>query len=447
MARVKWDGSGLDCCGYIGGAQDDLCYSIAVDSVGHAYATGSTLSDEATFPVRVGPDLSFNDLSGGFDAFLAKVELDGSDLVYCGYVGGSKYDECPGIAVDDQGHAYLAGFTASDETTFPVIGGPDLTHNGGTQSYYDAFVAKVELDGSGLVYCGYIGGKTDEIAGVIAVDGEGNAYIAGSTQSGETGFPVQVGPDLSYNGKLDGFVTRVDAQGEGLDYCGYIGGIDDDFCHGIAVDDVGNVFLSGWTRSDETTFPVHQGPDVTFNGTGSGVWGGDAFVVKVPQHHILLRAGNVDVVNGDPADILLVNGTAGDDVYRKVVIPAGSTVTIAMRLPPSGPNPASFALYAWFGEAGELDPSFQPYDIGTACFPMPLGNGLPWAPPTTVANNTGYYLLGFPLLPGILPAPTYVVQNYTLQPGAVWTLQGIIFDNGSGGGAMSLTNAVVLIQE
>ena len=84
-------------------------------------------STEANFPVKVGPDLSHN---GDYDAFVAKVNADGTALVYCGYIGGSGYDSGAGIAVDGAGNAYVTGYTYSTEGTFPVKVGPDLTYNG-----------------------------------------------------------------------------------------------------------------------------------------------------------------------------------------------------------------------------------------------------------------------------------------------------------------------------
>ena len=94
--------------------------------------------------------------------------LDPAVLVYCGYIGGGNNDWGHGIAVDNSGNAYIAGATKSDEDTFPVSVGPDLTYNGGYDKT-DAFVAKVKADGSGLVYCGYIGGSKSDGAGGIAV--------------------------------------------------------------------------------------------------------------------------------------------------------------------------------------------------------------------------------------------------------------------------------------
>jgi hypothetical protein len=119
----------------------DRLLGIAVDGNGNAYVTGYTDSAQATFPVKVGPDLTFN--GGRWDAFVAKVNPSGTALVYCGYIGGSGEDISQGIAVDGNGNAYVTGDTTSTEATFPVTVGPDLTFNGG---YDDAFVAKVVFE-------------------------------------------------------------------------------------------------------------------------------------------------------------------------------------------------------------------------------------------------------------------------------------------------------------
>ncbi len=193
--------------GYIGGSGIDAGFGIAVDSSGNAYVTGFTDSTEATFPVAVGPDLTYN--GGSIDAFVAKVNAAGTALVYCGYIGGSGEDVGYGIAVDGSGNAYVTGQTFSTETTFPVTVGPDLTYNGGGGG--DAFVAKVNAAGTALVYCGYIGGNNDDIGYGIAVDSSGNAYVTGSTVSTEATFPVAVGPDLTYNDDSDAFVAKVNA--------------------------------------------------------------------------------------------------------------------------------------------------------------------------------------------------------------------------------------------
>jgi hypothetical protein len=202
VAKVNPTGSALIYCGYIGGSGYDYGRGIAVDGSGNAYVSGYTYSNEATFPETVGPDLTQN---GNDDAFVAKVNPAGTALVYCGYIGGSGEDYDLGIAVDGSGNAYVTGETYSTQATFPVALGPDLTRNGGK----DAFVAKVNSSGSGLVYCGYIGGSSDDFGRGIAVDGSGNAFVTGQTYSTQATFPVTLGPDLTQNGSGDAFVAKI----------------------------------------------------------------------------------------------------------------------------------------------------------------------------------------------------------------------------------------------
>jgi hypothetical protein len=303
VAKVNASGA-LVYCGYIGGNGSDWGYGIAVDGNGNAYVTGQTASTEATFPVTVGPDLSFN--GGDGDAFVAKVNASGA-LVYCGYIGGSGSDWGQAIAVDGSGNAYVTGWTNSTEATFPVTAGPDLTSNGN----YDAFVAKVNTSGTALVYCGYIGGSGNDYGWGIAVDGNGNAYVTGYTESTEATFPVTVGPDLTHNGGVqDAFVAKVNASGNAFVYCGYIGGSGGDYGHGIAVDSGGNAYVTGVTNSTEATFPVAVGPDLTYNG---GTW--DAFVAKVNA------SGNALVYCG-------YIGGSGDDLGLGIAVSGNGTAYV-----------------------------------------------------------------------------------------------------------------------
>ncbi|HKP88123.1 MAG TPA: SBBP repeat-containing protein [Blastocatellia bacterium] len=267
--------------GYVGGSKDDVGSDIAVDSNHNAYITGNTRSGARTFPVTAGPDLIYN--GGDSDAFVAKINPEGDGLIYCAYIGGDGSDEAVGIAVDGAGNAYVFGDTDSNQSTFPVKVGPDLTFNKGL----DTFVAKIDPTGGNLIYCGYIGGSECDSAGGIGVDGAGNAYVFGDTASKESSFPVTVGPDLTLNGPRTGceeddsddtFVAKVSASGTSLLYCGYIGGArsDEAAFGGIAVDNAGSAYVTGRTRSTESDFPVTVGPDLTYNGGRF-----DVFVAKV----------------------------------------------------------------------------------------------------------------------------------------------------------------------
>jgi uncharacterized repeat protein (TIGR01451 family) len=137
---------------------------------------------------------------------VAKVAASGAALVYSGYIGGSGNDFGNGIAVDFSGNAYAVGYTSSG-AGFPAVAGPDPTYNGGS---YDAFVAKIKLDGTGLLYSSFIGGAGADAGTRIAVDGAGDAYVAGRTGS-TSGFPYILGPDLGFKGgTYDAFVAKIE---------------------------------------------------------------------------------------------------------------------------------------------------------------------------------------------------------------------------------------------
>ncbi len=270
--------------GFIGGSADDSGYGIAVDSSGNAYVTGRTASLQASFPdgdgfgAVPGFDQTHN---GNTDVFVCKVTASGSALTYCTYVGGSGVDEGTAVAVDSSDNAYVTGTTNS--ANFPVTMGPDLTHNGND----DAFVFKLDAAGTSLSYCGFIGGSGVEntgfdFVGDIAVDGSGNAYVTGETNSDENTFPdgdgfdSVTGPDLTHNGNEDAFVCKVNAAGTALTYCTYIGGSGTDHGNGIALDSSDNAYVAGTTTSVESSFPDGDGfdsvpgHDVTFNGNKDG---------------------------------------------------------------------------------------------------------------------------------------------------------------------------------
>jgi uncharacterized repeat protein (TIGR01451 family) len=293
--------------GYIGGSLIDFGRGIAVDGDGNIYVVGDTQSSEATFPETVGPDLSFN--GGNTDAFVAKVSASGAELIYAGYIGGAGSEVGTGIAVDADGNAYVTGATDSLEATFPITVGPDLSFNGGAfmpevSAGGDAFVAKVDATGTALLYAGYIGGAADEVGNGIAIDSDGNAYVTGWTDSAADSFPVNTGPDLTYSSTRDAFVAKVRADGTTLNYAGYIGGLGSDIGNGIAVDANANAYVVGQTFSDQTTFPIAGGPDLTYNDLG------DAFVAKVQSNGTALSyAGYIGGGGFDEGFAIAVHGS------------------------------------------------------------------------------------------------------------------------------------------
>ncbi len=202
VAKVNASGSALVYCGYLGGSSTDWGKGIAVDGASNAYVCGEAYLPNTGFPATVGPDLTAN--GGSEDGFIAKVNSAGTGFVYCGFIGGSGVDKALGVAVDGSGRAHVVGTTNSSQATFLVVGGPDLTHNGGI----DAFVSTVSSSGDSLVESGYIGGSGDDQGLGIAADTAGNAFVCGATDSTGATFPVTVGPDLTPNGNYEAFVAR-----------------------------------------------------------------------------------------------------------------------------------------------------------------------------------------------------------------------------------------------
>jgi hypothetical protein len=264
---VKLDpaGSELVYATFLGGAGQDWGQGIAVDDSGCAHI--GLLTGSADFPVTGGAfDTTFGGIS---DAAVVKLDAAGSGLVYATLLGAGGQDWGQSIAIDAAGHAVLAGVTHSPD--FPVTGGAfDTSHNGRG----DVFVARLNPAGSGLVCATLLGGAEEERSTGLALDDSGRAYLTGTTRSVD--FPTTPAAfDTSYNGKADAFMAVLDPAGRLLIDATFFGGAADDASHGIAVNDSGQVYLTGWTESGD--LPVTPGAfDVSYNGRE------DIFVVKFP---------------------------------------------------------------------------------------------------------------------------------------------------------------------
>lgn len=345
IAHLTADGTGLQYCGYLGGNQTDIAFDLAVGSDHIARIVGLTFSDESSFPVVNGPDMTFNSPAGVSDAFLAAISPGGGDIDYCTYFGGEETDEAYGVALDGADNIYVSGFTTSDQTTFPVTVGPDLTFNGFVGVSGDAFVLKLRGNGSGLDYCGYLGGSDSDIAVGVEVDSQGRAILGGNTNSAPATFPEVVGPDLTFNGLTDAWVARVNAAGTGLDYCGYLGGLGNEQCLGLALGPDGAPFLVGHTSSTERSFPARVGPDLKLNFRQGG------WIAKVgPSGAALDYAGYLEGAGGTLATNVAVDTTGsafvvGTTLARQDSFPA----RIGPDLPLSGDGTTADAFIARIG--------------------------------------------------------------------------------------------------
>jgi hypothetical protein len=262
VAKLAPAGNALVYSTYILGATPS---SIAVDASGNAYVAGSATS---AFAATANAVQSISRNPTGSTAFLLKLNATGSAPVFATFLGGSGGDDATSLAIDAGGNAYVAGWTRS--TDFPVRNAFQATK----RSPMDGFVAKVASDGSQLVYATLLGGGLDDSVNAIAVDAEGNAFVAGETYS--TDFPVKSGFQMVKAGHFlvnsssgNAFVAKLSASGTTLAYGSFLGGeicqtycqslygvpqIRADAAYGIAVDAAGHAYVTGIARS--YTFPL-----------------------------------------------------------------------------------------------------------------------------------------------------------------------------------------------
>jgi hypothetical protein len=269
ITKISADGRTLVYSTYLGGVGNDVGAAIAVDAVGNAYIAGITGSTD--FPTyqpfqgrcAIDPEGTCR------DGFVVKLNAHGSALSYSTYLGGVLEEGPEGIAVDGVGQAVVVGYTTS--TNFP-----QRNPLPGAPRGANAFVTKFAADGRSLVFSTLIGGNRGDYARGLAVDAAGNSYLAGFTQS--TDFPtkhaVQQQCAVDALGDcMDAFVAKLGADGRALVYSTYLGGGELDAAYGVAVDQNGQVVVTGNTASP--TFPLRN----ALQRTKRGLF--DAFVTKL----------------------------------------------------------------------------------------------------------------------------------------------------------------------
>ena len=366
----------LDYSTYLGGNGAERANGIAVDSSGAAYLTGRTLSTDFN---TAGPVES---VTGQGDVFISKLNSAGNAIVYSTYLGGEGDDSGNGIAVDGTG-AYIVGTTES--TDFNTVNAAFPNRDAGVA---DAFAAKLNPAGDGLVYSTYLGGPNNFCCGsgnsggivphekkagatdegvAIAIDSSGAAYVAGTTHAKNYPTKGEIELDTSeqqgYGGcgnnstactgassmTSDAFVTKLTPAGNELVYSTYLGGDLGDGATAIAVDSAGSAYVAGATNSpDFNRVGGIEGLNGTFENNGRRT-NFDAFVSKLnpagnaltystylggsdfdAAHSIAIDSAGAAYVTGttDSSDFNLVNEIEGDssgpDAFVSKLNPAGS---------------------------------------------------------------------------------------------------------------------------
>ena len=267
--------------------------AIAADSSGNVYIAGTTEADN--FPVTTG---AWQTVFGGIaDAFAAKLNPAG-DLIYASYIGGPGREAGTGIAIDSSGNAYVSGSTSG---SFPTTTGAAQTLYGG--GFADAFVVKLNSQGSAAVYSTLLGGTGNDEAEAITVDGAGNVCIAGYTDS--TNLPVNAAFQPSPGGDGDALVGCLNANGTAWTMVSYLGGSNVDQAYALAIDASGNLYVAGATFSSD--FPVTS---AVFQPANAGSY--DAFLAQLsPGGSTLVYATFLGGSGSDAATALAV-GSTGD---------------------------------------------------------------------------------------------------------------------------------------
>lgn len=316
---AKYDDSGvLQFLTYLGGKTDDGALGIVYDPVSAAvWVTGFT--DSTNFPL-VNPlrsQLTGQRKNAGsvfpVDAFISELDPSGTTLLFSTYFGGDSIDEGTSIASDSSGGIYVTGLTSS--TNLPVM--PPDAFQTNLAGQFDAFVTKLS-GGAGVysnTYTTYYGGTNVDYAFSIAVDGGLNAWLTGITFSTNLylAAPLQLPPGVNpffpdgyaftnlntevnnprrnpNNFKSDAFVAELNSSGTAMPFSSYVGGSNDEVGEQITIDNSGNVYVVGYTFSDNfptnelTATPTNFSPPVTnqivFTSPGTNFFS-HPFVLKI----------------------------------------------------------------------------------------------------------------------------------------------------------------------
>ena len=210
----------------LGGSLADTGTALAVDSIGDVFLVGTT---QGAFPTTANAAIGSSATSR---AFAAKLSADGSQFVYATYLP-SFATRAWAVAVDADGHAYVAGDTTSGH----------------------AFIIKISADGSSFDYTATLAGSNVESARALAIDPRGNAIVAGETSSPD--FPVSAGAvQSSLAGSQNAFAAKLDGAGN-IVFSTFLGGSGSDAADALQIDSFGNLYIAGSTTSLD--FPTTPG--------------------------------------------------------------------------------------------------------------------------------------------------------------------------------------------
>ena len=265
VAKVSASCDDLMWCTFLGSMWSDYCLSVAVDATGDIVVSGTTTSTD--FPTTAGAfDTTWN---SNWDGFVTKIAPGGDSLLWSTYFGGSASDWIYGLVLDPSGNIVISGRTFS--ANFPISPG---AYDSAFSGKRDVFVSRLSSSGDSLLSSTYLGGSGSEWGYNVSLDSQGNAIVAGVTDSAV--FPTTAGAfDRTFNGGLsDAFVAKISEGGDALLWSTFLGGAGQEEGQMVAEDPWGGVVVTGFTTSSD--FPATAG---AFDTSYSGVQ--DGFVAKI----------------------------------------------------------------------------------------------------------------------------------------------------------------------
>lgn len=300
LTKLSANGSSIDWSTYVGGRKTDRTEGVVLDKRGGVYMVGETNSDR---PVR---SKIQSEYGGGLrDAFVTKLKSDGSKIVYFTLLGGKATDRGRGITVDGRGSAYVTGFTNSLD--FPVKRALQKKKNGPKTSEdfasFDAFVTKVNPEGTRLSWSTFFGGKRGEAGFQIKV-AEGKLWVAGRSQSTDLRTTRNAFQPIQGGGhEGDGMLFKMNRRGSKLPYSTYLGGEGHDRIFALQVDDTDAPIVAG--RTDSLDFPLENATQSVYGGGSS-----DAYVTHFNAHGLGIAYSTY--IGGTDFDRVFGNATDAD---------------------------------------------------------------------------------------------------------------------------------------
>ena len=320
---------------YLGGRGNDLSFDVTADTDGNAYVVGYTT---AALPNIV--RALYGTASDPEQAFLAKLSPDGSTLTNFLYIGGFGIDEAIRVLLDANQNIIISGYTSADN--FPVQNAIQPL-NGGAANSFDIFLLKLLPDLSDIVFSTYIGSDGSESAPGLTVDPDGNIYLAGFTSSFQ--FPVVNGINVGTSGGIlhgdrDAYVMKLTPDGRIL-FSTYVGGASSDGAVGIALDAARNIYVTGFTFSDD--FPVESPLQENIAGASDG------FLLKIDAADVVVSTPIVVPDHGGTAIATVGSSNQVQFAHATLEVPAGAI------------RPAGLAL---------LDLRQNGAEVGEVAFPL-----------------------------------------------------------------------------